>query len=129
MSEISSRRVNAMVRDALAAILEQEIADPRLELVTIRDVDVTRDHGRAHVTWSLVDPGLVSGRRGSATDLPGVADAEAGFAAATKRIRSLLGQRVRLRKTPELVFRLDPTIGASSRVDELLRGLHVEDDQ
>lgn len=128
MSEISSRRVNAMVRDALAAILEHDIADPRLELVTIRDVDVTRDHGRAHVTWSMVDPDLVSSRPGRAADLPGAEEAAAGFEAAAPRMRSLLGQRVRLRKTPELVFRLDPTIGASTRVDELLRQLRAEDE-
>jgi ribosome-binding factor A len=129
MSEISRRRVNAMVRDALAAILEQDISDPRLDLVTIREVDVTRDHGRAHVTWSLVDPDVVSDQHRAAPELPHAADAEAGFAAAAPRIRALLGQRVRLRKTPELVFRLDPTIGASSRVDELLRQLHAEADE
>lgn len=129
MSEISGRRVNAMVRDALAAILEKEISDPRLDLVTIRDVDVTRDHGRAHVTWSLVDPDVVSGQHRDSTGLPDAADAEAGFAAAAPRIRALLGQRIRLRKTPELVFRLDPTIDASSRVDELLRQLNAETDE
>lgn len=128
MSEISRRRVNAMVREALAAILEEDISDPRLALVTIREVDVTRDHGRAHVTWSIVDPGVVSTRPGETEQLPGVAAAEAGFAAAAKRIRALLGQRVRLRRTPELDFRLDPTIGISTRVDELLRELHREED-
>lgn len=129
MSEISGRRVNAMVRDALAGILEQDISDPRLELVTIRAVNVTRDHGRAHVTWSLVDPSLVSDRHRDSAELPDASDAEAGFAAAEPRIRSLLGQRVRLRKTPELVFELDPTIDASTRVDELLRRMHAEGDQ
>lgn len=128
MSEIAGRRVNAMVRDALAAILEGDISDPRLDLVTIRAVDVTRDHGRAHVTWSLVDPGVVSDRHRDSTGLHDAAEAEAGFAAAAPRIRSLLGRRVRLRKTPELVFELDPTIDASTRIDELLRGLETEDD-
>ena len=46
------RRVNESVREALADILESELSDPRLELVTVTDVEVAPDlrHATVFVT-------------------------------------------------------------------------------
>ncbi|HBT71831.1 MAG TPA: 30S ribosome-binding factor RbfA, partial [Lysinibacillus sp.] len=41
-------------------------------------------------------------------------------------IRSEIGSRIRLRRTPELLFEFDSSIEYGNRIDSLLRGLHKE---
>ncbi len=56
-----NRRLDQHVKEAVAQIVEQEIADPRLTLVTITDVEVTPDQKYATV---------VSARRGARVEGP-----------------------------------------------------------
>jgi ribosome-binding factor A len=44
-----------------------------------------------------------------------------GLTAATGFIRYQIGERLRLRRSPELVFRLDRAQGYQARVEELLK--------
>jgi ribosome-binding factor A len=49
-----------------------------------------------------------------------------GLEQARAFIRSELAQRIRLRKTPEIVFRLDDTIEKGARIEQQLRTLNVD---
>lgn len=130
MARKRNPRTDRLVRDALADLLESEVADPRLALVSITEVDVTPDHDVATVYYLAVDPGLVSrDPRRSGGDRPrSVEEVQAGFEAATPRLRSLLGSRVRLRATPELRFRPDPVAEQAGRIESLLRDLRPSQD-
>lgn len=122
-------KVDGLVREAIAAILEQELSDPRLSLVAITEVLVTSDHDHATVWYSVVDPNVVSRKRGRDTGdpLPTVDEVAEGLESAAPKIRSLLGKRVRLRRTPALKFVHDPVQATSTKVEALLRDLHRED--
>ncbi len=122
-------KVDGLVREALASILEQDISDPRLSLVAISEVQVTQDHDHATVWYSVIDPAVVTRRRGHDTGdhLPTVEEVAEGLESASSRIRGLLGKRVRLRRTPALKFVHDPVQEASTRVEELLRDLNRGD--
>lgn len=123
-------RVTESVKEAIASILETEIADPRLRLVTVTDVQLTHDLSHATVFYTTVDPSLVSGDvRRSGGDRLADEDAVAeGLASASPRIRSLLGRQVRLKQTPELHFRSDPVAASAGRVEALLREVRSRSD-
>jgi ribosome-binding factor A len=118
-------RTDRVVMQALADLLETEIADPRLAFVSLTEVKVTPDHEHATVWYSMLDPKIVSRdpRRTGGDRLPEAHEVAEGLAAATPALRSLLGRRARLRAVPELKFEPDPVIEQADRVERLLRGL------
>jgi ribosome-binding factor A len=116
-------RVDRDVRAALADALATEVADPRLALVTVTDVEVTPDHVVATVSWTTVDPGLLApGGRGVRRALPPRPDqVAAALEAAAPLLRGAVGRRLRLRSTPELRFRPDPVAAQAAAVERILR--------
>lgn len=125
MSRKRNPRTDRVVMQALADLLETEIADPRLAFVSLTEVKVTPDHEHATVWYSMLDPKIVSRdpRRTGGDRLPEAHEVEEGLTAATPALRSLLGRRARLRAVPELKFEPDPVIEQADRVERLLRGL------
>lgn len=118
-------RTDRQVQAALADLIETEIADPRLTLVSITEVDVTPDHDVATVYYSTVDPALVSRdhRRTGGDRLPTPEEVAEGLEAVAPRLRGLLAQRAKLRVAPELRFRPDPVVEQAARIESLLRDL------
>ncbi len=101
-------RVGEALREEIETLVEGELADPRIGLVRVTAVLMAEDGRSAQV---LVD---VDGD-----------DREAdrsleGLLAAKEYIRHELVERLRLRKAPELYFRLDRSEREKARVEELL---------
>lgn len=101
----TSRRVNEELREKIANVLLFQIADPRLELVTVTDVEVSKDREVANVYVSA---------EASRYD-----EAMEGLEAAKGRIRSLVGKSLGWRVTPELRFFIDPSVDAAERIASL----------
>ena len=112
-------RVNEVMLEVLADELER-MSDPRLELVTLTGVDVTRDLAYATVYYSTL--------AASAADAPGSVAENAGDAlrAAASYLRSVVGRQMRIRQVPRLTFEADPGIIAGQRIEEILRGIHQD---
>ena len=104
-------RVEEAIKEEVAQILQREMKDPRIGFVTITRVKVTADLQHASVYFSLLEG------QGSP------ADTEAGLRSAQGFIRRLIGERLRLRVTPEIHFRSDPSIGESIRISKILDDL------
>jgi ribosome-binding factor A len=118
-------RVDRAVHEAVADLLESEVADPRLAFLTITEVEVTQDHEVATIYYSTLDPSLISRdhRRTGGDRVPDAHEVEEGLASAAPRLRAMVGRRARLRTSPELRFRPDPVVEQASRVEQLLRDL------
>jgi len=116
MSQLRANRVAEQMKKELGDILNRKIKDPRVGFVTITDVEVTGDLQQATVYLTI----LGSEDEKEAT-LKGLTKAK-GF------IRSEIGHRIRLRKTPELFFEIDHTIETGNRIEKLIRDLHESDD-
>ncbi len=104
-------RVAQELRDRLAEIVSAELSDPRLALVTIVDVEVSPDLSFARAFFRA----------------PG--DPEAAAKAldhAKPFVRRRLAERVRLRRVPELDFRLDASLERGARVEKILEELAAE---
>jgi ribosome-binding factor A len=115
MAKFRVGRVGEQIKKELSQILQMELKDPRIGFVTVTGVDVTNDLSQATVYLSVL--GDDSQKEET---LKALAKAQ-GF------IRSELGRRVRLRHTPELIFKFDTSIEYGSRIEQLLAQLNREE--
>jgi ribosome-binding factor A len=107
-------RVNQQVKREIGVILQRDLGDPRLQFVTVTEVDVSRDLRNAKVRYSVLG------------DSDQVSAAQKGLENAKGMIRRLLGQKVNMRYTPELLFSYDESIKISARIEETLKEIHDE---
>ncbi|WP_080874719.1 30S ribosome-binding factor RbfA [Oceanobacillus timonensis] len=112
MSELRAHRVAEQMKKELGDILSRKIKDPRVGFVTVTDVEVTGDLQQAKIFISVLGD-----EKKKQETLLGLAKAK-GF------IRSEIGKRIRLRKTPELNFEFDEAIEQGNRIDSILRDLN-----
>jgi ribosome-binding factor A len=113
-------RVAELIKREVSQMLLNGIKDDRVGagMVSVTDVDVSGDLQHAKVYVSIY--GTDEAR----------AETMAGLKSATGYVRSELGQRIRLRRTPEVVFQEDRSIERGTRVLSLLNQLnHNRPDQ
>ncbi|MED4202577.1 30S ribosome-binding factor RbfA [Neobacillus mesonae] len=108
-------RVGEQMKKELTDIIGRKIKDPRIGFVTVTDVQVTGDLQQAKVFISVLGDD-----EQKENTLKGLAKAK-GF------IRSEIGHRIRLRKTPEIIFEFDESIDYGNRIETLLHQLHTDD--
>lgn len=101
-------RLGEALREEIEALVEGELGDPRIGLVSVTGVQLAEDGRSAQV---LVD---VEG------DDEEAERSMEGLDAAKAYIRHELADRLRLRRAPELIFRLDRSEREKARVEELL---------
>jgi ribosome-binding factor A len=114
-SEQRIARLREEIKRSASEIIKL-MKDPRLGFVTVTDVDITRDLSYVRVYVSVL------GDETSAKDTLTALKSGTGF------FRSELGQRIRLRHTPEVSFRLDQTAQKGARIDELLAELRQNEE-
>lgn len=102
-------RVNEALREEIQTIVEGELGDPRIGLVSVSEVRLAEDGRSAHVLVTT-----------EGNEEEGERSLE-GLQAAIGFIRHELVERLHLRKPPELIFRLDRSQKYEARVDELLK--------
>lgn len=123
MARKRNPRVDKAVREAVADLVDAEVADPRLAFVTFTEAQVTPDHEHALVYYSTLDPGVVSRdpRRTGGDRVPTPAEVADGLASVAPRLQGRVSRRAKLRTTPLLTFEPDPVVEQASRVEDLLR--------
>ena len=107
-------RVAELIKREVSQLVQRDIKDDRVGagMVSVTDVDVSGDLQHAKIFVSIY--GSEQAR----------AETMAGLKAATGYVRSELGQRVRLRRTPEVVFIEDRSLERGDRVLSLLNQLN-----
>ena len=105
-----SERVSDAVQRELASLIRQHIRDPRVGMLSVTDVSVTRDLAIAKVYIAFV------GDRSKEQIKEGL-DALNGAAG---YLRKLLSTSISLRATPKLTFFYDETGQRSQHLDALI---------
>jgi ribosome-binding factor A len=113
-SQARARRVGDRIREELAVLLQRAVADPRLDRLTVTDVDVDRELTQATVYVTAADAG------DRVDEILTVLTGARGF------LRTELAHRIPLRSFPRLRFRWDVSVDRGSRVDDLLKSIHSE---
>jgi ribosome-binding factor A len=108
-------RLGEQIREDLGELLAREVRDPGIGFVTITRVRVTEDLLQARVFYTTM------GTPAEATKTARALERAVPF------LRRALGQRLRLRRVPELAFAVDESIGHQARVEELLEEIKRED--
>jgi ribosome-binding factor A len=109
-----TNRLDSQIQQELMELLQREMKDPRIGFVTITQVETAADLGHARVWVSVY---------GSEEDKE---RSMAALRAAAPWLRRQLGQRLRLRKVPELSLRRDDSIETGDRVLRILHDLERE---
>lgn len=107
-----SEKVADLIQKEVSHMLVKSIKDPRIGFVTITRVSVSEDCRFAKIYFSVA--GTLEEREKSMK----------GLESAKGYVRKELGRRIRLRYTPEIVFRFDPSIEYAIHMEELIRGIH-----
>ena len=109
-------RVSGQIQKNLSDLLRKNINDPRLELVTITGVKMSKDLRFAYIYFT------VSG--GSASDKKEMAqEAESGFKSALGFIKRTLAGQLGLRYMPDLRFQYDESFDYGDRIDSVLKNI------
>ena len=98
-----TRRVGEQIQREVAGILQEEFKDPRLGMISVSGVEVSRDLAHARVYISVL------GGEEAVSETLKVLNKAAGF------LRHQLGQRMRLRVIPQLRF-----LAEGARMDALI---------
>lgn len=109
-------RVSEQIKREIGQMLIQDIKDDRVGagMVSVTDVDVSGDLQHAKIFVSIYGSDEAK------------AETMAGLKAATGYVRRELGHRVRLRRTPEVIFLEDGSIERGNRVLSLLNKISQE---
>lgn len=117
-------RIGELVQRELSKLIQQEIKDPRIGIVTITEVRVTKDLAHAKVYTSML-----------AKSEDEILTAVDVLNKAASFLRGQLAKTVKLRKMPELHFTFDKSVThgpqLSGLIDEALKKdkkLHEDDE-
>ena len=112
-----SDRVAQELQKEIAVILQREVKDPRIGMVTVSDGEISRDlaYAKIYVTF-LFD-----------NDQDAITRGLAGLNNASGYIRTLVGKAMRLRIVPELKFFYDKSLVEGMRMSNLVTNVVRQD--
>ena len=110
------RKINELLREVIAEAVT-ELKDPGLGFLTITGVDASPDLRNAFVYYSVLGTDEEVKETGAALDR------------AAPHIQSIAGSQIRMKYTPRLTFKLDPSIGEGLKIDQLLHELDPDPEE
>jgi len=99
-------RIAEQIQRELAQLLRLEVKDPRVRMVTVTGVEVTRDYAHAKVFYTTL--------AGDSKELQQGLERTSGF------LRSKLASAMKLRITPQLHFTYDASVERGSHLSQLI---------
>ncbi len=106
-----TQRVADYLQRELALLIQQEVDDPRVGMVSLTGVDVSRDLAHAKVWFTR----LGSDSAEEATEAAAALNGAAGY------LRTLLSRETTMRSVPRLRFAFDSSVGRGRHMEELIR--------
>ena len=107
-----SDRLSQEIEKEVSDILRRKVRDPRLQGITITGVDVTGDLQQAKIFYSILSDKASDDEK-----------TKEGLKKANGLIRSELGSRLSIYKTPELIFERDRSVQYGDKIDQLINEL------
>lgn len=111
---ITLDRLTTTVQRTLTELIQKEVKDPAVGFITVTDVEITNDLSYATVYVSFL--GNEAREKAGMKAL----DRAKGF------LRRELGRRVKMRKVPELIFKVDTSLKYGQHIDALLNKVKNE---
>ncbi|MBN1900799.1 30S ribosome-binding factor RbfA [Candidatus Sumerlaeota bacterium] len=109
------KRVEELVKEQVALIIQRDVKDPRLDFVTVSSIHVAKDLRNADIYVTTFDETQEH-----------IREIMEALKSATGFIRRLLGERIVLRYLPALKFHYDASFKQANRIDEILHQIENE---
>jgi ribosome-binding factor A len=106
-----TQRVADYIQRELAGVIQHQVRDPRVGMVSIISVNVSRDLGHAKVFYTVMD----SESSEEAVEVTAVLNKAAGF------MRRELSRDSSMRSVPQLRFYFDTSVGQGRHMEDLIR--------
>ncbi len=113
-------RVGDQIQRDLARLIQREIKDPRLGMITISHVKVSKDLGYADVYLTVMPLGGQDEAEATKTSLS-VLNKAAGF------LRTELSRGIKLRIMPQLRFHFDESVERGRRLHSLIESAYRQE--
>lgn len=101
------QKLGDVIQRELSELLQRELRDPRVGMVTITSVDVSPDLSHAKIFFTLLGKETLE-------------DTTRGLQRAAGFLRSQLARRIRLYTCPELRFAYDESVERGDRLSRLI---------
>lgn len=109
-------RLGEEIRKIISGMLIHQIKDPRLSsMISISGVNVTSDGSYATCYVSTLDMGKDKAEKEAEEK-----EILAGLESASGLFRKEIGRQVRMRRTPQLIFKMDHSAEYGKHIDEIL---------
>ncbi|HEX3061039.1 MAG TPA: 30S ribosome-binding factor RbfA [Usitatibacter sp.] len=108
MSTARRARIADQIQRELAELIRTEVRDPRVGMVTLTGVEVSRDQSHAKVFFTVLGPEAAA------------REAQEGLSRAAGFLRSQLAHRLSTRSVPELHFEHDASVERGVRLARLI---------
>ncbi|NOX93327.1 MAG: 30S ribosome-binding factor RbfA [Gammaproteobacteria bacterium] len=112
-----TRRVADQIQRHMAELIQMELGDPRVGMVTVTGVDVTHEFERARVYFTVLDENLADKEQAKRS----VESSTLALNKAAGYLRTALARRLKLRTTPQLVFVYDSSMEYGNRLTDLIK--------
>ena len=101
-------RIADQIQRSLAEVIRLELRDPRVGMVTLTGIEISRDQSHAKIFFTVLGPASAA------------ADAQEGLQRAAGFLRSSLAHRMSTRSVPELHFEYDESVERGVRLSRLI---------
>ncbi len=105
-----TQRVADYLQRELAELIQHELRDPRLGMISVTGVDVSRDMGHARVYYTSMSANSAE----EASESTEALNKAAGF------LRSQLSRDATMRSVPRLTFYFDTSVGQGRHLESLI---------
>jgi len=116
-----TQRLGEQIKRDLAQMLQFQVKDPRLGLVTLNAVKVASDLGYADIYFTVMKPGMVEADADTIQETEKVLNDMAGF------LRTELSQTMKTRITPLPRFHYDVSLERGHKLTNLINQAMRED--
>jgi len=114
MTKQRPERVQEAMRQEISKIIQGQIKDPRIGFLTVTKVELTKDLRYAKVFFSVLGED-----KDKLLALKGLNSAK-GY------IRTLIADKIKLRFVPDIVFKIDESLGHTKEIYDLLDKIKKE---
>ncbi|MGB1848646.1 MAG: 30S ribosome-binding factor RbfA [Litorivicinaceae bacterium] len=115
-----AQRLGERIKRDLALLIQRELKDPRIGMVTVNFVQLSKDLSYADVNVTVLVPGDVDEE---------IVESLAILNEASVFLRTELGRGLRVRKVPHLRFHYDDSLKRGARINELIHQALKSDQQ
>jgi ribosome-binding factor A len=101
------QKLGDLIQRELSLLVQRELRDPRVGMITITSVDVSPDLSHAKVFFTILNKDNLD-------------EARQGLKRAAGFLRSQLARRIKIYTTPELRFEYDESVERGDRLSRLI---------